>query len=128
MKVNEINIWELERLNRMKSFDTLLDEISAISSKEKILWKEIYDNCISDRSTSSFLLNNILMSITSKPDSDKDAAYQFLCKNITELLTRMEKINAQLIKLAEMIQEVKFKELNEGGSVFDQLEKMQENG
>lgn len=125
--IKDIQVWELDRQKRLESFDYLLDSIISISSKEKTLWKEIYDNAISDRERAVFVYTKVIMELSTQKPADVLQQYNFSAKILSDLLTRMEKSNAQLIKLGEMIQEAKQSELETDHSeLLEEFQNMKE--
>ena len=97
--------WTKERLDRLQNFDKLLDDIGTASSREKMLWREIYDHAISDRQAALLCFMNLYPQL--KRDLDR---HLMGGDKLSKYLERMEKSNTQLIKLAELIQKAKEKE------------------
>ncbi len=89
----------LEKKNKkLKDFGDLLDAIESSDSKKKFLWKEIYNNAVSDRENASVLYTQ-LFSCSTGGASDHISVGPTMVK----YLERMGKCTDQLIKLAEMI-------------------------
>lgn len=104
-KIDKSKEWTKERLERLQNFDKLLDDISTASSREKMLWREIYDHAISDRKSAELCFMNLYPQL--KRDLDR---HLMGGDKLSKYLERMEKSNTQLIKLAELIQKAKEKE------------------
>lgn len=94
--------------NLIKEFDELLRSIDSSGSKEKILWRQIYENSINDRSNANLCFLDLYPHVTSDTDNHMTHGLQ-----IVQYLTRMEKSNEQLIKLATIIQKALEKEHKE---------------
>lgn len=84
--------------DRIKDFGSLLDQIENLTEKKKQLWKEIYENAITDRQNAFVMFLKL-----SKIASDKSSEHALHGRNIAVYLERMSKANDQLIKLAELI-------------------------
>lgn len=83
---------------RVKNFDDLLDQIENLPSKKKKLWKEIYENAITDRQNAFKLFKALYIIVKNKPM--EHAVHD---KSMSSYLERMAKCNDQLLKLADLI-------------------------
>lgn len=83
---------------RVKNFSELLDSIDSLTDKKKILWKEIYENAITDRENAMTMYMQLVEAVDGK--STEHAIHG---QNLTRYLERMNKSNEQLIRLAELI-------------------------
>lgn len=83
---------------KVQDFSELLNDIENVNDKRKRLWKEIYENAISDRQN-SYLMFAKLVKIT----GDKTTEHAVHGRTIATFLERMSKANDQLIKLAELV-------------------------
>ena len=45
---------------KIKDFSGLLDQIDGVSDKKKKLWREIYENAVTDRQNAYILFNTLL--------------------------------------------------------------------
>ncbi len=90
--------WDNKKDKLLKDFSELLDSIDSIDLKEKLLWKQIYDNSISDRQSADLLFMDLYPYV--KENSGHHATHG---QHIIKYLERMEKSNEQLIKLAALI-------------------------
>lgn len=83
---------------RVKDFSDLLGKIEGVDDKKKQIWKEIYENAITDRQN-AFVMFVKLAKIT----DDKTNEWAVHGKTMATFLERMGRANDQLIKLAELI-------------------------
>ena len=90
---------KLEKLGKkVQSFADLLDNIESLEDKKKLLWKEIYENAVSDREAASTLYTQLYMNLNGGTQ-EHVAAGSIMAK----YLERMCKSNEQILKLAELI-------------------------
>jgi len=87
-----------EKKKKITDFGDLLDSLSTTDEKRKMLWKEIYQNAVTDREN-AYVLYISLYQTMSGTAADHTAHGGTLMK----YLERMGKANDQIIKLAEMI-------------------------
>lgn len=97
--------WQDKHRKKVQDFDKLLDAIDGASSREKMLWREIYDNAISDRQSADLCFLNLYPHL--KRDIDKHIMGG---ERLSKYLERMNKANEQLLKLAHLIQQAVDKE------------------
>ena len=83
---------------KLEKFSDLLDSIDSLEDKRKHLWKEIYENAVTDREKASMLFTDIYQEICGNPTQ-----HMTMGQNASKYLERMCRSNEQLIKLAEMI-------------------------
>ena len=89
----------LEATNKkIDAFSDLLDKISSLEDKKKLLWKEIYENALSDRENANTLYTNLYLKMEGS-QSDHVAVGSIMAK----YLERMCKSNEQILKLADLI-------------------------
>lgn len=83
---------------KIRDFGELLKSIDSLDDKKKQLWKEIYENAISDRQNSYVMFTTLVRIM-------KSASTEFAVhgKTVATFLERMSRSNDQLIKLAELI-------------------------
>lgn len=79
-------------------FSALLDTLSSVEEKKKALWKQIYENAVTDRKNAYILFGDLYKDVHNQP-----AQHAIHGITLSKYLERMEKSNQQLIKLAEMI-------------------------
>jgi hypothetical protein len=95
-----------EKNKRVSHFGDILDSLSTSDEKKKLLWKEIYENAVTDRENAYMLYMSLYSSMSSASAADHAAHGGMLVK----YLERMGKSNDQIIKLAEMIKETEEQE------------------
>lgn len=83
---------------RVKDFTEILDKIETLDDKKKQLWKEIYENCISDRQNAYALFIKLCGICQSK--SSEWAVHG---RTIVQMQERMGRANDQMLKLADLI-------------------------
>lgn len=112
---------EKEAKKSMKEFDTLIDSLSAAHEKKKALWKQIYNNAVTDRRNSYIMFTDLYTEVHSKPHE-----HAIHGNTLAKYMERLNKTNEQLIKLAEIIEDAvaadqEEQELDENG-LYDALE------
>ena len=89
----------LQKMNKkIGTFADLLDNISNLEYKKKLLWKEIYENALSDRENANALYTDLYLKMEGS-QSDHLAVGSVMVK----YLERMCKSNEQILKLADLI-------------------------
>lgn len=83
---------------RVKDFTEILDKIDTLDDKKKQLWKEIYENCISDRQN-AYALFIKLVGIC----QGKSTEWAVHGRTIISLQERMSRTVDQMLKLADLI-------------------------
>lgn len=83
---------------KIKDFSELLEQISEVSDKKKKLWKEIYENAVTDRQNSYILFTKLVDIV-----QDKSTEHAIHGKMLSSYIERMSKANDQLIRLAELV-------------------------
>ena len=83
---------------KVKQFEGLLNSINTSTDKKKALWREIYQNAITDRMHAYMMYVELYFIV--KGDR---AQHAMQGQNVTKAIERMSKANDQLIKLAEII-------------------------
>jgi hypothetical protein len=91
---------ELEKTVRqqMQDFSALLDAIDKRLDKKKTLWKQIYENAITDRMNCYLVFADLYINVHGK--AEQHALHGM---TISKYLERMSKCNDQLLKLAELV-------------------------
>ena len=84
--------------DKIKAFSELLEDLAATKDKKKALWKEIYENAVSDRERASILFTEAFKNMGGTA-SDHATIGSIMSK----YLERMCKSNDQLLSLADMI-------------------------
>ena len=90
---------KVESLNKkIEKFSDILEGLSNTEDKKKLLWKEVYENALEDRSNASLLFEDLLLQ--SRGNSANHAMFGAI---MSKYLERMCKSNDQILKLAELI-------------------------
>jgi len=109
----------------LKEFDELLNSIDSAGTKEKILWRQIYENSISDRANANLCFLDVYPHLKNDLDNHMQVGIQAV-----QYLTRMEKSNEQLLKLATIIQkslENQQEESIDQDALFAEIQKSQQS-
>jgi hypothetical protein len=92
----------LDRFNetqeKIERFGDLLDSIESTKDKKKMLWKEVYENALTDRENA-----NVLFTEAYKQMQGGSYEHATLGPVMTKYLERMCKSNEQMLRLAELI-------------------------
>lgn len=83
---------------KIKAFSELLDGLSVSKDKKKALWKEIYENAVSDRERASILFTEAFKSM-----GGNSSDHVTIGSTMAKYLERMCKSNDQILSLADMI-------------------------
>ena len=90
---------EFEKIEeKSEAFSDLIDSIETTENKKKLLWKEIYNNAITDRPNAYMLFTGIYTGMSNSLQDNISVG-----PTLSKYLERMNKSNDQLIKLAELI-------------------------
>jgi hypothetical protein len=114
-----IEITERDFETKIRDFGDLLKDIENLSDKKRELWKNIYENAISDR-TNSFIVFKQVFTLC----GGKSTELAVHAKTLTSCVERMAKANDQLIKLAELIAHAEHKDGEvDADELFDRINK-----
>ena len=94
--VGSVKLEDLE--GQLKNFSELVDKIENLSGEKKMLYKEIYENAITDRQNSCGMFR-ILAEICGANTTE----HAVHARSIATFVERMSRANEQLIKLADLI-------------------------
>jgi len=119
--IQQTNSEEMEEqiTSKLGEFVALLDGISSLDSKMKALWRQIYENAVTDRKHANIAYVDLYINCHSKPDM-----HAIHGPNLAKYLERMEKANGQLLKLAELVDKAKDNnthEEDEPVNIYDRL-------
>ena len=99
----------IDRLNKtsekIKAFSELLESLEGLDSRKKVLWKEIYDNAVSDRN----LANMLFTDSWQRMNGENALTHEVIGATMSKYLERMCKSNEQVLRLAELIQKAEEK-------------------
>ena len=87
-----------DKKKKIDTFGEMLDELQSTEDKKKMLWKEIYENALTDRENAYTLFSDLLQQ-TAGNSSNHAMFGQVMAK----YLERMSKSNDQILRLAELI-------------------------
>ena len=87
-----------QKERKVEEFSDLLDSLENTEDKKKLLWKEIYDNALTDRENAKILFTDLLMQ--SKGNAPNHAMFGAI---MSKYLERMAKSNDQILRLAEIL-------------------------
>jgi hypothetical protein len=102
-----VEITERSVEDKIRDFSELLNSIESLDDKKRQLWKEIYENAITDRQNSYVMFAKLVR--ICKDDTTQHAVHG---KTIAAYIERMSRSNEQLIKLAELIAKAQSKDEN----------------
>jgi single-stranded DNA-specific DHH superfamily exonuclease len=94
-KSNSSNLFIEEKI---KDFSELLDQIDNVNDKKKKLWKEIYENAVTDRQN-AYVLFTTLVDIV----ENKSTEHAIHGRTLATYIEKMSKANDQIIRLAELV-------------------------
>ena len=103
MKENQEKIDDLlkkvkDKEDKIKDFADMLAGMASIDEKKKALWKEIYENAVSDRERASILFTEAYKAMgTSASD------HISIGTTMSKYLERMSKSNDQILNLADLV-------------------------
>lgn len=102
-----------------KDFSKLLIDLENVTSQQKSLWREIYENALTDRANGKIMFDKLVELCDSK-----SAELSVHGPTIAKYMERMSKANDQLLKLSELVAEAKeASELVDSDTAYDQIEK-----
>jgi len=87
--------------SKISEFSDILDELSSTEDKKKLLWKEIYENALTDRENAGMLFTDAWSRM-----SAGTAEHISLGPTLTKYMERMSKSNEQILRLAELISKI----------------------
>lgn len=83
---------------KIKDFSDLLQQLDGVTDKKKRLWKEIYENAVTDRQNAYVLFTTLVEMV-----QDKSTEHAIHGKTMATYIERMSRANDQIIKLAELV-------------------------
>tara|TARA_E500000331_G_scaffold344013_1_gene379589 strand:- start:2282 stop:2647 length:366 start_codon:yes stop_codon:yes gene_type:complete len=87
-----------ESEKKILKFSDLLESLESTEDKKKLLWKEVYENALTDRESANILFTDLLLQSKGNP-----ANHAMFGATMSKYLERMGKSNDQILKLAELI-------------------------
>ena len=106
----------------LSTFSELLDSLAGVDERVKLLWKQIYENALTDRRNAYMVWSDLYMAVHGNPEQ-----HVIHGDHLSKYMERITRCNDQLLKLAELVYKAKDKqeleELPLGASLYDRLEK-----
>ena len=106
----------------LSTFSELLDSLAGVDERVKLLWKQIYENALTDRRNAYMVWSDLYMAVHGNPEQ-----HVIHGDHLSKYMERMEKANTQVLKLAELVYKAKDKQEQEelplGASLYDRREK-----
>lgn len=96
---------------KIAEFKDLLDSITTLQDKRKLLWQDVYTNALQDRDYALQMYTHLSSFVAGDPQQ-----HALHGPNIAKYLERMSKANDQLLKLAELVAAALTKQEEEGMS------------
>ena len=119
-ELDPIEISDRSIKDRIKDFNGLLSQIESINDKKRQLWKEIYENAITDRQNAYIMFTKLVLIV-----QDKSTEHAVHGRTISSYIERMSKANDQLIRLAELV--AKAESVSEKIDPDDMFDKIRNN-
>jgi hypothetical protein len=98
LEISKISELKNEKEKFVKEFADLLDNISSTEDKQKSLWKQIFENAVTDRVIAYIVWHDLYKTVYSNPSE-----HAIHGQNLARYMERMSKANEQLIKLSEQV-------------------------
>ena len=102
---------------KLKQFSDILDGLETTKDKKKMLWKEIYENALDDRTNAQILFDDLMMQ-----SRGNTANHAMFGSTMSKYLERMAKSNDQILKLAELIAKEEESEQMSPDDIFNQIQ------
>jgi hypothetical protein len=106
----------------LATFVELLDSITSIDERLKLLWKQIYENALIDRRNAYMIWTDLYLTVHGNPEQ-----HVIHGDHLSKYMERMEKANTQLLKLAELVYKAKDKqeaeEIPDSRAIFDRIKR-----
>jgi len=83
---------------KIEKFSDILDALESTEDKKKLLWKEIYENALTDRENAYALFTDLM-----SQSQGNAANHAMFGTTMAKYLERMSKSNDQILRLAELI-------------------------
>jgi hypothetical protein len=106
-----------QKEKKLQDFSDILDNLSSTEDKKKLLWKEVYENALEDRSNAQILFDDLILQ--SRGNSGNHTVFGPL---MSKYLERMAKSNDQILKLAELIAKEEEQQQMTSDDIFNQIE------
>ena len=87
-----------DKNKKINRFSDILDALESTEDKKKLLWKEIYENALTDRENAYALFTDLMTQ-----SQGNTANHAMFGTTMSKYLERMSKSNDQILRLAELI-------------------------
>lgn len=119
----QISLDELDKkiAKDIQGFSDLLGTLATTEERKKSLWKQIYENAVTDRKNAFVLFGDLYSMV-----ANKNSEHAIHGQTLTKYMERMSKANEQLIKLAELVSQAIDENVEDEWSeeqMYDTLEK-----
>jgi len=106
-----------EKNKKIERFSEILDSLENTQDKKKLLWREVYENALTDRENAYILFSDLLIQA-----EGNSANHTMFGPIMSKYLERMSKSNDQILKLAELIAKAEEHEGQiDSDSIFDKI-------
>ncbi len=96
MSLDDLKKKQKKQQQKIDAFSELLEDLASTTDKKKLLWKEIYENALYDRTNAEILFTEAYSSM-------QQNEHITIGPILTKYLERMNRSNEQLLKLAELV-------------------------
>jgi len=120
LSIDEIDDLQKKANNlKTKNFQEILEKLEELDPKKRVLWKEIYENALQDRSH-AYMMFSVLVGICEKNTTE----HAIHGRSISSYIEKMSKANDQIIRLAELIRKAEEdSEKIDPDEMFNQIQK-----
>ena len=121
--INEIDVKIKKQLS---NFGALLDTISSVEDKTKLLWRQIFENAVQDRKNAYIMWIDLYGFVHANPNE-----HAIHGQNLSRYMERMSKANDQILKLTELVSrasEEQVDAMSSEESIYDNIQKIQGEG
>jgi len=104
-KIEKLLEQSKEKEQKIKDFSEMLAGLASTDDKKKALWREIYENAVTDRERASILFTEAYLAM-----GDSTSDHVSLGSTMSKYLERMTKSNDQILSLADLVNKAEEKE------------------
>ena len=106
----------------LATFVDLLNSLTTVDERLKLLWKQIYENALVDRRNAYLIWTDLYITVQGNPEQ-----HVIHGDHLSKYMERMEKANTQLLKLAELVHKAKdqqeAEEVPDSKTLFDKMKR-----
>ena len=102
---------------KINNFADLLSTLSKTEDKQKLLWKEAYQNALDDRENANILLVDLM-----KISMNNVSNHLQFGTLMSKYLERMSKSNDQILRLAELISKEESNDIIQPDEIFNKIQ------